>query len=131
MEFPNELKYTESDEWVRVEADSATLGVTDFAQDQLSDVVYFEVVVKVGDKLSKGDAVGILESVKAAVDIYSPVSGEVTEINDELPNNPELVNSDPYGEAWMVRIQMSDPAELEQMMDKAAYQQNTEERSSS
>ncbi len=131
MEFPNELKYTESDEWVRVEADSVTLGVTDFAQDQLSDVVYFELVVKVGDKLSKGDAVGILESVKAAADIYSPVSGEVTEINDELPNKPELVNSDPYGEAWMVRIQMSDPAELEQMMDTSAYRQNTEERSGS
>ncbi|MCZ6529211.1 MAG: glycine cleavage system protein GcvH [Chloroflexi bacterium] len=129
MKFPNELKYTESDEWVRVEADSATLGVTDFAQDQLSDVVYFEVVVQVGDKLSKGDAVGILESVKAAADLYSPVSGEVTEINDALPDNPELVNSDPYGMAWMLRIQMSDPAELEQMMDAGAYQQNTEERS--
>ncbi len=129
MKFPNELKYTESDEWVRVEADSATLGVTDFAQDQLSDVVYFEVVVQVGDKLSKGDAVGILESVKAAADLYSPVSGEVTEINDALPDNPELVNADPYGMAWMLRIQMSDPAELEQMMDAGAYQQNTEERS--
>ncbi len=129
MEFPNELKYTESDEWVSVEADRATLGVTDFAQDQLSDVVYFELVVEVGVKLSKGDAVGILESVKAAADINSPVSGEVIEINEELPNNPEVVNSDPYGEGWMVRIQMSDPAELEQMMDGAAYQQNTEERS--
>ena len=129
MKFPNELKYTESDEWVRVEADSATLGVTDFAQDQLSDVVYFEVVVQVGDKLSRGDAVGILESVKAAADLYSPVSGEVTEINDALPDNPELVNSDPYGRAWLLRIQMSDPAELEQMMDAGAYQQNTEERS--
>ncbi|MFV1858284.1 MAG: glycine cleavage system protein GcvH [Anaerolineales bacterium] len=129
MEFPNELKYTESDEWVSVEADRATLGVTDFAQDQLSDVVYFELVVEVGVKLSKGDAVGILESVKAAADINSPVSGEVIEINEELPNNPEVVNSDPYGEGWMVRIQMSDPAELEQMMDRAAYQQNTEERS--
>jgi len=128
MEFPNELKYTESDEWVSVEADRATLGVTDFAQDQLSDVVYFELVVEVGVKLSKGDAVGILESVKAAADINSPVSGEVIEINEELPNNPEVVNSDPYGEGWMVRIQMSDPAELEQMMDRAAYQQNTEER---
>ena len=129
MEFPNELKYTESDEWVKVEADVATLGVTDFAQDQLSDVVYFEVVVGVGDKLSKGDAVGIIESVKAAADLYSPVSGEVTEINEALPDNPESVNSDPYGEAWMLKIRMSDPAELEQMMDAAAYQQNTEERS--
>ena len=129
MEFPNELKYTGSDEWIRVEGDTATLGVSDFAQDQLSDIVYFEVVVGVGDEISKGDEVGLLESVKAAADIYSPVTGEVTEINDALPDNPELVNSDPYGGAWMVRIRMTDPAELEQLMDSAAYQQNTEGRS--
>jgi len=129
MEFPNELKYTGSDEWIRVEGDTATLGVSDFAQDQLSDIVYFEVVVGVGDEISKGDEVGLLESVKAAAYIYSPVTGEVTEINDALPDNPELVNSDPYGGAWMVRIRMTDPAELEQLMDSAAYQQNTEERS--
>lgn len=130
MEFPNELKYTGSDEWIKAEDDIATLGVTDFAQDQLSDVVYFELVVGVGDKISKGDAIGILESVKAAADINSPVSGEVTEINDALPDNPEAVNSDPYGGAWMVRIRMSDPTELDQIMDAAAYQENTEERSS-
>ncbi len=130
MEFPNELKYTGSDEWIKAEGDIATMGVTDFAQDQLSDVVYFEIVIGVGDTISKGDAVGILESVKAAADINSPVSGEVTEINDDLPDDPEVVNSDPYGEAWMVRIRMSDPTELEQMMDSAAYQENTEERSS-
>jgi glycine cleavage system H protein len=129
MEFPRELIYTESDEWVKVEADNASLGITDFAQDQLSDVVYFEVVVGVGDEISKGDAVGIVESVKAAADIYSPISGEVTEINNELPDTPELVNSDPYGAAWMVRIQMNDPSELEQMMDATAYQKNAEERS--
>ena len=130
MEFPDELKYTGSDEWIKAEGDTATLGVTDFAQDQLSDVVYFEIVVGVGDTISKGDAVGILESVKAAADINSPVSGEVTEINDGLPDDPEVVNSDPYGGAWMVRIRMSDPTELEQMMDSAAYQENTKERSS-
>ncbi len=130
MEFPNELKYTGSDEWIKAEDDIATLGVTDFAQDQLSDVVYFEIVVGVGDTISKGDAVGILESVKAAADINTPVSGEVTEINEALPDDPEVVNSDPYGRAWMVRIRMSDPTELEQLMDPAAYQENTEERSS-
>ena len=130
MEFPNELKYTGSDEWIKAEGDTATLGVTDFAQDQLSDVVYFEIVVGVGDTISKGDAVGILESVKAAADINTPVSGEVAEINDALPDNPEVVNSDPYGEAWMVRILMSDPTELEQLMDPATYKENTEERSS-
>ncbi|MEE9569841.1 MAG: glycine cleavage system protein GcvH [Candidatus Binatia bacterium] len=130
MEFPNGLKYTGSDEWIRAEGDIATMGVTDFAQDQLSDVVYFEIVIGVGDTISKGDAVGILESVKAAADINTPVSGEVTEINDDLPDDPEVVNSDPYGGAWMVRIRMSDPTELEQLMDSAAYQENTKERSS-
>ncbi len=129
MEFPNELKYTGSDEWIKAEGDTATLGVTDFAQDQLSDIVYFEIVVGVGDVISKGDEVAILESVKAAAEINSPVSGEVTEINAALPDSPEVVNSDPYGKGWMLRIRMSDPTELEQMMDPTAYKENTEERS--
>ncbi len=130
MEFPGDLKYSGSDEWIKADGDTATLGVTDFAQDQLSDVVYFEIVVGVGDVISKGDEVAILESVKAAAEINSPVSGEVTEINAALPESPEVVNSDPYGGGWMLRIRMSDPTELEQMMDPAAYQENTEERSS-
>ncbi len=130
MEFPGDLKYSGSDEWIKADGDTATLGVTDFAQDQLSDIVYFEIVVGVGDVISKGDEVAILESVKAAADINSPVSGEVTEINGALPDSPEVVNSDPYGGGWMLRIRMSDPTELEQMMDPAAYQENTEERSS-
>ena len=130
MEFPGDLKYSGSDEWIKADSDTATLGVTDFAQDQLSDIVYFEIVVGVGDVISKGDEVAILESVKAAAEINSPVSGEVAEINDALPDSPEVVNSDPYGGGWMLRIRMSDPAELEQMMDPAAYQENTEERSS-
>ncbi len=130
MEFPGDLKYSGSDEWIKADGDTATLGVTDFAQDQLSDVVYFEIVVGVGDVISKGDEVAILESVKAAAEINSPVSGEVTAINDALPDSPEVVNSDPYGGGWMLRIRMSDPTELEQMMDPAAYQENTEERSS-
>ena len=130
MEFPGDLKYSGSDEWIKADSDTATLGVTDFAQDQLSDIVYFEIVVGVGDVISNGDEVAILESVKAAAEINSPVSGEVTEINDALPDSPEVVNSDPYGGGWMLRIRMSDPTELEQMMDPAAYQENTEERSS-
>ena len=130
MEFPSDLKFTGSDEWIKADGDTATLGVTDFAQDQLSDIVYFEIVVGVGDVISTGDEVAILESVKAAAEIYSPVSGEITEINAVLPDSPEVVNSDPYGGGWMLRIRMSDPTELEQMMDPAAYQENTEERSS-
>jgi len=130
MEFPSELKYTGTDEWIKAEGESATLGVTDFAQDQLSDVVYFEIVVGVGDSISKGDAIGILESVKAAADVNTPVSGEVTEINNGLPDDPEVVNSDPYGGAWMIRIRMSDPTELDQMMDSVAYEESAKERSS-
>lgn len=130
MEFPGDLKFTGSDEWIKADGDTATLGVTDFAQDQLSDIVYFEIGVGVGDVISKGDEVAILESVKAAAEIYSPVSGEVTEINAALPDSPEVVNSDPYGGGWMLRIRISDPTELEQMMDPADYQENTEERSS-
>lgn len=129
MELPNELKYAESDEWIRVEDDIATIGVTDFAQDQLSDIVYFEVTVSVGDNLSNGDAIAILESVKAAADIYAPVSGEVVEINQALAEAPEQVNSDPYGTAWMARIRMSDPAEAESLMDAEAYRKSAEERS--
>ena len=128
MNFPGELKYTQTDEWVRTEGETATLGVTDFAQDQLSDIVYFEVVVAEGDSVKKGDAVAIVESVKAAADIYSPVTGEITAINDDLPNSPELVNSDPYGEAWMVRIQISDSDDLAQLLDADAYQKSAEER---
>ncbi len=130
MEFPSDLKFTGSDEWIKADGDTATLGVTDFAQDQLSDIVYFEIVVGVGDVISKGDEVAILESVKAAAEINSPVSGEVTEINAALPDSPEVVNSDPYGGGWMLRIRMSDPTELDHMMDPATYQENTEERSS-
>ena len=130
MEFPGDLKYSGSDEWIKADGNTATLGVTDFAQDQLSDIVYFEIVVGVGDVISKGDEVATLESVKAAAEINSPVSGEVTEINAALPDSPEVVNSDPYSGGWMLRIRMSDPTELEQLMDSGAYQENTEERSS-
>ncbi len=129
MEFPGDLKYTGSDEWIKVDGDTVTLGVTDFAQDQLSDIVYFEIVVGEGDVISKGDEVAILESVKAAAEIETPVSGEVTEINAALPDSPEAVNSDPYAGGWMLRIRMSDPTELEQLMDSGAYQENTAERS--
>lgn len=128
MEFPSELKYSETDEWV---SEEGTIGVTDFAQDQLSDIVYFEPTVGVGDSVAKGDPIAILESVKAAADIYAPVSGEVTEVNRALADQPEQVNSDPYGSAWMVKLALSDPSELEALMDSAAYQKHTEERSHS
>lgn len=128
MQFPSELKYNETDEWVSQEG---VIGVSDFAQDQLSDIVYFEVTVSVGDEVAKGDPIAILESVKAAADIYAPVSGEVIEINEALAEQPEQVNSDPYGSAWMVKLALGDPTELKALMDSAAYQKHTEQRSHS
>ena len=128
MNFPTDLKYTVTDEWIRVEGDLATLGVSDFAQDQLSDVVFFEATVKVGQRVAAGAQVATLESVKAAADVATPVSGEVVEINQSLPATPELVNSEPYGSAWMVKLKLSDPSELTALLDDAAYQRNTKER---
>ena len=117
MNFPKELKYTKNDEWVRVEGDEGTIGITDYAQDQLSDIVFVEFLADIGDSLDKGETFATVESVKAAADIYMPVSGEVIAINEDLPDAPESVNSDPYGKAWMVKIQLSDPAELDDLLD--------------
>jgi glycine cleavage system H protein len=123
------LKYTESDEWIRLEGKVATLGVTDYAQDQLSDLVFFEITAAVGEAVSKGQTIGAIESVKAAADLYSPVSGTLKEINESLASAPELVNSDPFGAGWMARVELSDPGELDGLMDSAAYQKHCEERS--
>jgi glycine cleavage system H protein len=122
MNIPHDLKYTENDEWIRVEGNTGTIGITDYAQDQLSDVVYVEVIADKGEELEQGDACATVESVKAASDVYMPVSGRVSTINDDLPDTPELVNSDPYGEAWMIQVELSDPDELDILMDAKAYE---------
>lgn len=122
MKTPADLKYTKNDEWVRVEGDIATMGVTDYAQDQLSDVVFVEIVVFEGDELSQGETCAVVESVKAAADVFMPVSGEITAINEALMDAPELVNQDPYGKAWIIKIKLSDPDELNELMDADAYQ---------
>lgn len=124
MEAPKDLKYTDNDEWIRVEGNVGAVGITDFAQDQLSDIVYVEIVVAVGDEISKGDSCATIESVKAAADVYSPVSGKVVEINEALPDAPETVNSDAFGAAWMIKIELSDPSELDSLMDAAAYEKH-------
>lgn len=129
MDFPGDLKYTENDEWIRVEGDVGTVGITDYAQDQLSDIVYLEVTVGEGDEAAMGESFGVVESVKAASDLYMPVAGKVTEVNEALSDKPELINSDPYGEAWVARIEIKDPAELDALMDAAAYEKYVEERS--
>lgn len=126
MDFPDELKYTEEHEWVLVEEDVATIGITDFAQEQLGDVVFVELP-EVGDELEMGKTFGVVESVKAVSDIYAPVTGEVVEVNDELPDEPEILNSSPYDDGWMIKIKLTDPSELDELMDAAAYQEFIEQ----
>ncbi|MGQ0601898.1 MAG: glycine cleavage system protein GcvH [Anaerolineales bacterium] len=127
MNFPADLKYAKSDEWIRVEGDTATLGVSDFAQSELSDVVYVEMPT-VGDSFTAGQSFGSVESVKAASDIYFPVAGAVTAVNDGLTTKPELINSDPYGSGWIVKIKITDAGNLSNLLDAAAYEKFCEER---
>lgn len=121
MEFPEDLKYSREHEWALVEGKVATVGITDFAQDKLGDIVFVELPA-VGDKVTKDEAMGVVESVKAVSDVYSPVSGTVIEINDDLPDSPDMINEDPYGDGWIVKIQMTDPTDLEDLMDSEAYE---------
>lgn len=125
--IPDGLLYTDEDEWLRVENGESTVGITDYAQDALSDIVYVELP-DVGDSFSAGETFGVVESVKAASDLYLPISGEVTAVNEELLDAPETLNSDPYGEGWLVKIKVSDPSELEDLMDTVAYAAYCEER---
>jgi len=122
MNIPLDLKYTENDEWIKVEGNIAVMGITDYAQDQLSDVVFVEILVSEEDEVRAGDSCATVESVKAAADVYLPVSGKVTTVNESLADSPETINSDPYGAAWMVKIERSDPAELDQLMSAETYQ---------
>ena len=121
MEFPEELKYTEEHEWVMVEEELAVIGITDFAQDALGDVVFVELP-EVGTALEAGKAFGVVESVKAVSDIYAPVSGVVEEINDDLVDAPEIINTSPYEDGWMIKIRMTDVADADALMDAEAYQ---------
>jgi glycine cleavage system H protein len=122
MEFPEELQYTEEHEWLLVEGDIVTVGITDFAQDALGDVVFVELP-QVGTILEAGKPFGVVESVKAVSDIYAPVSGEVVEINEDLPDAPEVINTSPYEDGWMIKIKVADPAEIKDLLDAEAYQE--------
>jgi glycine cleavage system H protein len=124
MEFPSDLKYTKEHEWVRVEGDIATVGITDFAQSELGDIVYVEVET-VDEELEKDAVFGTVEAVKTTSDLYMPLSGTVVEFNDSLEQEPEKVNESAYGDGWMIKIKMSNPAELEELMDAAAYEAET------
>jgi glycine cleavage system H protein len=119
--YPEDFRYTKEHEWVRAQGDTASVGITDHAQSELGDIVYVDLP-KVGSKLEAGKSLGSVESVKAVSDIYSPVSGEVTEINELLATAPEKLNGDPHGEAWLVKVKLSAPAEIANLMSAADYQ---------
>jgi glycine cleavage system H protein len=127
MNIPSDLKYTKNDEWVRVEGDAAVAGISDYAQNALSDIVYVELPA-VGDTFKQSESFGSVESVKAASDVYLPVGGTITAVNEALAAAPEVVNSDPYGAGWMVKFTIANPAELEGLMDAAAYAKYCDER---
>ncbi|MBT9253646.1 MAG: glycine cleavage system protein GcvH [Brockia lithotrophica] len=120
MEFPAELKYSTEHEWVRVEGNLARVGITDYAQSELGDVVYVDLP-EVGTEIQKGSVFGSVESVKAVSDLYAPVSGRVVEVNESLKDAPERINSSPYGDGWMIVVEMRDPAELAELLDADAY----------
>ncbi len=120
MNFPAELKYTQDHEWVRVDGNIATVGISDHAQGELGDVVYVDIPDDITEVLA-GQSFGTIEAVKTVADLFAPVSGKVVEVNRSLNDNPEIVNKDPYGEGWMIKIEMSNPAELDALMDVNAY----------
>jgi len=120
MNLPENLKYTREHEWIRVEGDVAVAGITDFAQGELGDIVFVEVE-KIGEKLSMGETFGTVEAVKTVSDLFMPVDGEIIEFNPALEDTPELVNQDAYGEGWMIKVKMTDPSQLDELMDAQAY----------
>jgi|UniRef100_UPI004048435D glycine cleavage system H protein len=122
MNIPENLLYTKDHEWVKIEGDQATVGVTDFAQSELGDIVYVEIETE-GDTLDKEEVFGTVEAVKTVSDLFMPLSGEVKEFNSQLEDSPETVNSDPYGEGWMIKIIMSDPSEADTLLSAAAYKE--------
>jgi glycine cleavage system H protein len=124
--YPEELRYHPEHDWARVDGDTATFGVTWYAQDALGEVVFYEPP-EVGKAVSKDEAYAEVESVKAVSDVYAPLSGEVTEVNSGLAENPEKINQDPYGEGWMVKVKLSDPSEADQLVDAPAYKKLLED----
>lgn len=128
MDFPDELKYTEEHEWLLIEDELVTVGITDFAQDSLGDIVFVELP-EVGTMLVAGKPFGVVESVKAVSDIYAPISGEVIEVNEELPDSPETLNTSPYEDGWMIKIKPSELSQLDDLLDADDYADFVEESS--
>jgi glycine cleavage system H protein len=123
MSSPSDLRYTKTHEWVRVEGDVATIGLTDYAQNELGDITYVELP-ETGDELTQNQPFGVIESVKAAADVYAPVDGEVIERNTEVIDAPEKVNASPYGDAWLIKIRIADPAQVQALLDAAGYDEH-------
>lgn len=126
VEIKSDRRYTKSHEWVKVDGDTITMGVSDFAQSELGDITYLELP-EPGDSVKKSEPLGVIESVKAASDVYSPVTGEIVEANEQVVDAPESVNSSPYDDAWLVKIKLSDPSEVDDLMDSDAYEKFVEE----
>lgn len=122
MNFPDDLKYTKDHEWIKLEGDTAIVGITDFAQNELGDIVYIEVNT-VGETLEQEETFGTIEAVKTVSDLFMPVSGEVLEFNDELEGSPDIVNQDPYGKGWIAKIKVSDPSEIDELLDVEKYKE--------
>ncbi len=122
MNIPENLKYSQDHEWVRVEGNVAVVGITDYAQSELGDIVFVDIQTE-GEELQQGELFGNIEAVKTVADALMPVSGKVIEVNSDLESAPESVNSDPYGKGWMIKVEMSDPEEVEELLDAAAYKE--------
>lgn len=120
MNIPDNLKYTKDHEWLRVDGGTAVIGITDFAQGELGDIVFIEIETQ-GEQLAKHDVFGTIEAVKTVSDMYMPVSGEVLEVNPKILDSPEVVNKDPYGEGWLIKVKVDDTSEVDSLMDAAAY----------
>jgi len=120
MNIPADLKYSKDHEWIRIEGDTAVIGITDFAQSELGDIVYVEIET-VGDTLDRDEIFGTVEAVKTVSDLFLPLTGEIIEFNENLEDEPEAVNSDPYGEGWMIKLKYSNPEEIDDLLDDAAY----------
>lgn len=123
MNIPADLKYSKDHEWIRIEGDTAVIGITDFAQSELGDIVYVEIET-VGDTLDRDEIFGTVEAVKTVSDLFLPLTGEIIEFNENLEDEPEAVNSDPYGEGWMIKLKYSNPEEIEDLLDDAAYKEH-------
>jgi len=128
MESPEGLMYTKTDEWVKLDGELAIVGITDYAQEQLSDIVYVEFMAEEDDSVSKGDAAATIESVKAAADVQFPVSGTIAAVNEVLADAPETLNTDPFDSGWLMKLKLDDPADLDDLLDAKAYEAYNEER---